>query len=366
MSEKKRGLRPIETLTKAERVTLYQGTHAELKNYHYMNQTTRLLKKEKKEREIDEQLQKKRKEIEEKAAIIEDQHKQFKERQLEIKSRIDRKEPTILMYDRKIKQETDKIKKEDDLIKIKEEEIKRKEEQLGKAEAQLREIERKIEQYSIYKAFLEEVVRVSEEYEDIPQLMKRYLTLKTSKQDQDFNGARVEEATSAEKEAYNKIINKMKDEIAEETGKMTLLGNEIDDLNSQIAALESKQEDIRRERILRKGITGKVVLAIKNLYSKALKSKQPIAGRKETEEKPEKLIVMLQNIRERFIDLKKITSDVQDQEIKRAVPLESPQEDEVSISKPKQTVKKQINAEHKKNVETNRTNSSLKEESKAH
>eukprot|EP00358_Blepharisma_japonicum_P000239 CAMPEP_0202950824 /NCGR_PEP_ID=MMETSP1395-20130829/25902_1 /ASSEMBLY_ACC=CAM_ASM_000871 /TAXON_ID=5961 /ORGANISM="Blepharisma japonicum, Strain Stock R1072" /LENGTH=299 /DNA_ID=CAMNT_0049656255 /DNA_START=60 /DNA_END=955 /DNA_ORIENTATION=+ len=295
-----------------------------------MNQTTRLLKKEKKEREVDEQLQKKRKEIEEKGAIIEEQHRQFKERQTEIKTKIDKKEPQILMYDRKIKQETDKIKKEDDLIKIKEEEIKRKEEQLGKAEAQLQEIERKIEQYSIYKSFLEEVVRVSEEYEDIPQLMKRYITLKTSKQDQDLNGARVEEATSAEKESYSKIINKMKDDIAEETGKMTLLGNEIDDLNTQITALESKQEDIRKERILRKGITGKIVLAIKNLHSKALKSKQTFAGRKdETEEKPDKLIMMLQNIRERFIDLKKITLDVQEYEVsKKVVGSESPYEQE--------------------------------------
>lgn len=126
MFAQKRSLRPLETLSKREREALYAAADLAIRNYHYVSQTTRLLKKEKREREVDEQLGRKRDEIDEKASKISDQDRMFRSRLEEMKERLNTKEPIILNYERKKKQEEEKFKKEEELIRIKDDEIRKK------------------------------------------------------------------------------------------------------------------------------------------------------------------------------------------------------------------------------------------------
>jgi len=307
MSVRKRGLRPIETLSKKERETLYASTKAEVNNHHYTSQTTRLLKKEKKEREIEEQLQNKRKEIEDKAAVIDEQHRVFEDRQKEMREKIDRKEPTIMMYDKKIKQETEKLKREEELIKLKTEELKRTQEEEKKVDSKLEAINSKIKKYKAYKNFLEEVVTQSEDYEDIQQLMSRYWTLKQNAHNLETYSRTVEEAMQLEKETFAKSIKQKKDEIAMNTGIVNKLENSIELTNAEINQLEAQQEVKFKKVIKKKGATGKVLLSIKNIYDKVVKSKQIGSDKAEPARETSNYVSMLQKISSRLEDLKEIT-----------------------------------------------------------
>ena len=180
MAEKKRSLRPLETLKKDEREHLYKQVHSEVQSYHYESQTIRLLKKEKKQREIEEQLADKIEEYKQRNLELEDCARKLKEEQEEIKTKIEAKKNPIQNYDHKVKQESEKLSKENGLIISKEAEIKKKLDQKHKVQMKLQEIETKIASYKIYEEILKKVVDQTEDYEEIPQLISRCRTLKKS------------------------------------------------------------------------------------------------------------------------------------------------------------------------------------------
>ena len=116
MAERKRGLRPLETLKKEERDELYRQVHSDVQSYHYESQTIRLLKKEKKQREIEEQLGEKINEFKRKNLELEDFSKKLKEDQEKTREHIESRKAIIQNLDHKGTQETEKLKKENQLI----------------------------------------------------------------------------------------------------------------------------------------------------------------------------------------------------------------------------------------------------------
>ena len=52
----KRGLKPIDVMSTREREEMYSRTHSEVRSHQFESQTIRLLKKEKKERAVSQEL----------------------------------------------------------------------------------------------------------------------------------------------------------------------------------------------------------------------------------------------------------------------------------------------------------------------
>jgi DNA repair exonuclease SbcCD ATPase subunit len=308
----RRTLRPLDTLPAKDREALYKAADTAYKNYHYVSQTTRLLKKEKKERGVNEVLTKKLKEIDEKAAKIHEQNKLYLDMMSQKSKRIDDKQATVMLYERKRKQEEEKLRKELDTITIKDEELKKLREEHRIQEDQLSRIEQKIKDYTIYKDFLEQVVSVSEDFESIPALIARYNTLKRSIINIESTLRNLEEQTHREKEESARLLKLKKDELAVNAGHLHNLENDIEKITTDLANAEMKREEIRRERIISKGVAVKVLLSIKNLYEKAMNTKNQFKSTPEQTKEVVDLPSMLDAIQKRFEDLKKITEDVED------------------------------------------------------
>lgn len=327
MADKKRSLRPLETLKKDERETLYKQTHAEVQNYHYESQTIRLLKKEKKQREIEEQLADKIGEYKRKKSELEEFSQKLKSDQKNTYEFINTRKDTIQNLDYKKKQEDEKYLKESEMISQKRLEIKKLVDQKMKVQKELEEIEKKIDSYSIYKSILDEVVLRSEDYEEISHLISRCRTLKKSVNNLNQSYRRLEEETEKEKEGFVKVLNELNEEIGVCTSRIQNLENNIEKLSGDISELQSKQEQQRISRIEHKAHVAKIELSIKNVYSKAMQSKpyrvsadddhkiQLTANEKKPNEKEEDnefLVNMLLKIKERYIDLKRINDEVPD------------------------------------------------------
>ena len=299
----------MEVMSAREREELYTKTHSEVQSHQFESQTIRLLKKEKKERTVSEELTNKMVMFKEKNKELEEKYTQITNRQEDIKRTIDIKKKLIENYDNKGKHEDDKYRKEEEMIRIKEEEIRKKLAEKSAISEQLQEIENKIEQYNKYKRLLEEVVSSTEDYEDISQLMNRYWTLKKSVEDLNMKLNKIEEEQELEKQKHLNSCKALKENIAVSTSYLHNLENEVEELNIKIGELQVAQEENRRNEIMYKGMTGKIALSIKNIYSTVVKHKM-----NEDDKDPNALYLeMLEKIKNRYEDLKDITGSLQEE-----------------------------------------------------
>lgn len=305
----KRGLKPIDVMTTREREEMYSRTHSEVRSYQFESQTIRLLKKEKKERGVSQELCSKLVMFREKNQELEDRYQQMSIRQEAIKESIEKKKNSIQTYDTKAKHEMDKFKKEEEAIKVKEEEIRKKKIAKAAISEQLREVEEKIVEYNKYKELLEDVVNSTEDYEDIPQLMSRYWTLKKSVEELILKCRKIEEEQEITKQKHLSNCKDIKESIAVNTTYLHGLEKEVENLNTKIVTLQTNQEESRRNEIMYKGMTGKIALSIKNIYSSVVKHKIS----EDDKDSNVLLLEMLEKIKNRYEDLKAITSSLQEE-----------------------------------------------------
>jgi chromosome segregation ATPase len=311
----KRGLRPIEIMSAKEREEMYSRTHSEVRSHQFESQTIRLLKKEKKERAVSHELSDKMAMFKEKNKELEEKYIFMAARQQKIKEDIDNKKNSIQSYDNKVKHEQDKYKKEEETIKIKEEEVKKKKETKKSILNELKEVEDKIEKYMKYKILLDEVVGSTEDYEDIPQLMSRYSTLEDSVEKLLQKCRKIEEEQETEKQKHLNISKDLKESISINTSYLHNLEKEVETLNSNIASLQVQQEEQRKIEIEYKGMTGKIALSIKNIYSNVIKNKIS----EDDKDSNTLLLEMLEKIKNRYEDLKEISAAVmRETELKKA------------------------------------------------
>ena len=279
----KRGLKPIDVMSTREREEMYSRTHSEVRSHQFESQTIRLLKKEKKERAVSQELANKLDMFKEKSHELEEKYRQMALRQEEIKEKIESKKESIQKYDTKAKHEIDKFKKEEELIKIKEEEVKKQKITKSTIRKQLEEVEDKIDQYNKYKKLLEDVVNSTEDYEDIPQLMSRYWTLKKSVEILIQRCRKIEEEQEHEKQNHVNICKNLTENIALNTGYLHNLEKEVENLNNKIAVMQVNQEESRRNEIDYKGMTEDLKSITNNIQEEIVVRKVEVVETTETE-----------------------------------------------------------------------------------
>ena len=321
-------MRPLDTWSKKEREELYRQTKAEVKNYHHIAQTTRLLKKEKKEREVDEQLRKKRQEIEEKRKVIQVEREDLKQMTTQYNQEIDAKEAVILKLDAEQTLETEKVLKEEAQIKLRTEEIKRKKEELEQVTATLQDTEDKIQMFNRYRVFLKEVVEDSEDFDNIAHLMDRYRTLKNNADKLKLIQKQTEEAANREKLESNKL-KKEREEIEMKNTTIRTLEQDIEDQKNKLATLESERESKERQETIKKGIEGKVILSLENIHSKVAELRPGMAkGLRPPEEDP---VIQIREIQKSIFELRNIVTEFHNQQ-KRPGELARPHAEDASAA----------------------------------
>ena len=363
----------LEVLAKTKKdikEEIYNEIRKEVDSHNEISQTTKLLKKEKKLREADETFQLKRQETENRAEQIELQFKVFEDRQKAMRQEVEEKSTLINMSAKKREQEEEKGKKEDDQIKNKEEEIKKKTAEAHEEEIKLSNLQAEIKHLNGYSTYLQSVVDASEEFDDIAALMNRHGTLKEQNDKLKSDIARYETDTQECKSDHVSSMKQKKDEISVHTGVMHTLEQGIEKLQNDIGEEETKTEQIQKKKVKRKGKHGAMIMAIKNLYVKAVQSR---SGRKNVNVPVEPgldittddILFYLSTIHRRIIELNDLTQDITDEQVNQKKNLkellrkeeEARREQNQLIKKPTLKTTTSITVNKKKsNMNSNRTN----------
>lgn len=314
-------LRPLDTIPKSKREEIYKKARIAVRNYTYVTQATRLLKKEKKEREMDSELKAKKEETARKLEELKDRQRQFDIRTAEEQMKINMRKPIFDDYDRKKKIEEEKAKKEKESIRQKKEEIKRRQEELHEWETKLRDVEQSIQDHEVYRSFLQKVVEESEKYKDISELMARYTTLKQNADSLNSALRRIEEQSEKEMEDHARYLKAKRDELAVANGKVHKLEGENEKTQEMLTVAEQEENRLQSSQINQLGATAEVNFAIQNLHYKVLMSK-PNPTLEEvnigsTPKTTEEIISMLDVIQDRIEDLQNITQGISDQALSR-------------------------------------------------
>lgn len=329
MVDRKRSLRPLETLKKQERSQLYDQIHEMVKNYRYESQAIRLLNFEHDQRILEEKLEEKIQYHKEKTGDNQRELLKIEREKKEKFSETDQKRPKIDEYDMKENKEKVKNQNEEKQIKIREEEIEKKKKEINEKKEELNQILNKIDIYQKYERVLESVHKKYEDYNDINDLINRYRTLKHSVNNLEREYSDIEKKNELEKIEFNKQEKFNKETIESQSTQVQKIEKEIEKLKKEIADGQKSQEQNRFFEIDVKAKRAKNELIIKNLKSKADKTKiskkkikkvneeevkeksGKIDGKKNSRfdddiEDPEELVKMLRQIEERYSDLKQI------------------------------------------------------------
>lgn len=314
-------LRPLDAIPKTKREEIYKKARIAVRNYTYVTQATRLLKKEKKEREMDSELKAKKEETARKLEELKERQRQFDIKTAEEQTKINMRKPIFDDYDRKKKIEEEKAKKEKESIRQKKEEIKKRNEELREWEAKLRDVEQSIQDHEVYRSFLQKVVEESEKYKDISELMARYTTLKQNADSLNSALRRIEEQSEKEMEDHARYLKAKRDELAVANGKVHKVEGENEKMQEQLSVAEQEENKLQSSQINQLGATAEVNFAIQNLHYKVLLSKPSTVSEEarigDTPKDTEEILRMLDVIQDRIEDLQHITEDVSDQALVR-------------------------------------------------
>ena len=331
MVDRKRSLRPLETLKKHERAQLYEQVHEMVKNFRYESQAIRLLNFEHDQRILEEKLEEKITIHKEKTSDNLHELDKIEREKQEKFTETDLKKPKIDEYDMKENKEKAKNANEEKQIKAKEEEIQKKLQEIEEKKKELEKINNQIEIFQNYEKVLESVHKKYEDYNDINDLITRYRTLKNSVDNLGKEYSEIEKRTENEKTEFNKQINFYAEKIGSQTSQIHDLEKEIKKLKKEIADGQKSQEQNQIFEIEVKAQRAKIELTIKNLRSKAEKTKRSLkkinkSNEEEQKEKisksdpkksendiedPEELVKMLKQIENRYKDLRAINSDLE-------------------------------------------------------
>jgi chromosome segregation ATPase len=333
MVDRKRSLRPLETLKKHERSQLYEQVHEMVKNFRYESQAIRLLNFEHDQRILEEKLEEKIQFHKEKTSENLHELDKIEREKKEKFTETDLKKPRIDEYDMKESKEKAKNLNEEKQIKGKEEENNKKKQEIEEKKKELEAINHQIEIYQNFERVLESVYKKFEDYNDINDLITRYRTVKNSVDNLGKEYSEIEKRTQNEKNEFNKQINFYAEKIGSQTSLIHDLEKEIKKLKKEIADGQKSQEQNQIFEIEIKAQRAKIELTIKNLSRKAEKTKRSKkktgknneedskdkTGKIETKkslngendvEDPEALVKMLRQIEERFVDLRAINREI--------------------------------------------------------
>eukprot|EP00742_Colponemidia_sp_Colp-10_P002051 GILJ01002191.1.p1 GENE.GILJ01002191.1~~GILJ01002191.1.p1 ORF type:complete len:411 (-),score=78.87 GILJ01002191.1:136-1368(-) len=236
------------------------------------SQSTLLLKKEKEAREVEQQLERIREEVNRRMHLCELRQKEFEAKQQEMREQVAKFERFILENDLKRQRAEQRLRGEMEASKKKSQEIQELRDRLDDLRNQQMKQESMLDRYRVYSRYLEQTATTAEEefQGDIETLVNRYNTLAEGNRELRTS---VDGASAAADDIRQNLINLQK-----ETQNEILVNNatihrhqmQIEKIQNQSAIIESQLETRIASSKLRTADVGQVQMSIKNLFSRVV------------------------------------------------------------------------------------------------
>ncbi|EAR89981.2 hypothetical protein TTHERM_00561730 (macronuclear) [Tetrahymena thermophila SB210] len=275
------------------------------------SQNTRLLKIQQQERKVNEEYKQKKKNMEITLEELAHEAEEFNELQRKRNLELEEKKDTdIAKNDLKRKKEEERAEKDKKENEKRQKDITEMTTLLQDKKKKLDELQNNIEDLQIYKTFLHEVCKQSEEFmneddkdePDVESIIERYDQLRKLQQKFMNDGTNTEQMI----DQFNKDINRLQHQLEEEalqyTSQMNEIKKQIEDINLENQRWQSQIEGKLSENNNKLADYGQVILAIKNLYYNQFKN-QPNIQQQQANEKDstENILKKLEWIQQRLI-----------------------------------------------------------------
>ncbi|KAL4483810.1 hypothetical protein ABPG72_006185 [Tetrahymena utriculariae] len=275
------------------------------------SQNTRLLKIQQQERKVNEEYKQKKKNMEITLEELAHEAEEFNELQRKRNLELEEKKDTdIAKNDLKRKKEEERAEKDKKENEKRQKDITDMTTLLQDKKKKLDELQNNIEDLQIYKTFLHEVCKQSEEFmneddkdePDVESIIERYDQLRKLQQKFMNDGTNTEQMI----DQFNKDINRLQHQLEEEalqyTSQMNEIKKQIEDINLENQRWQSQIEGKLSENNNKLADYGQVILAIKNLYYNQFKN-QPNIQQQQANEKDstDNILKKLEWIQQRLI-----------------------------------------------------------------
>ncbi|NXS30967.1 CCD42 protein, partial [Pomatostomus ruficeps] len=225
----------------------------------------RLLKKKKEAREMENTLEEKDKAFEERMKVIADQWRDLHAKRAQLKAHVERsgrtvqerEELRIQALEINSKQREETMKKDGELLtaKMELEALRKKHQKLCK----------KVQKYSIFKEYLEDVVKVSQ-FEDISEVTSRYKLLVRTQKDLLQSQQGHKQLTEQDKVFLEQYRAEKEAEIRQYKHELVQLKLRFDQAQSDISLWEARWADIQNKTSKKTRKLWTIKLAIHNLF----------------------------------------------------------------------------------------------------
>ncbi|KAL4437747.1 hypothetical protein ABPG74_012422 [Tetrahymena malaccensis] len=275
------------------------------------SQNTRLLKIQQQERKVNEEYKQKKKNMEITLEELAHEAEEFNELQRKRNYELEEKKDTdIAKNDLKRKKEEERAEKDKKENEKRQKDITDMTTLLQDKKKKLDELQNNIEDLQIYKTFLHEVCKQSEEFmneddkdePDVESIIERYDQLRKLQQKFMNDGTNTEQMI----DQFNKDINRLQHQLEEEalqyTSQMNEIKKQIEDINLENQRWQSQIEGKLSENNNKLADYGQVILSIKNLYYNQFKN-QPNIQQQQANEKDstDNILKKLEWIQQRLI-----------------------------------------------------------------
>ncbi|XP_055743122.1 coiled-coil domain-containing protein 42 homolog [Salvelinus fontinalis] len=230
-----------------------------------MSGATRMIEKQREIREVDKQLQTHREEFELKTESLQ-------RRRDEVMTKEEKLKESLLKFDKFLKENDakrgrgeKKAERERDAVRQKEGEIEKLEEECVVLEAWRLRLQRRVEKTAFYWTFLEQVLRLAK-YEDVWELLGRFATLLSTKEQLQQRESEVQEQADGQRGALQRYTDQQSCSILQKNNLLSQLQTELDQIRSNALRWENTWYHIQTTAAKETLLLGQIKVVTLNLY----------------------------------------------------------------------------------------------------
>uniref|UniRef100_A0A8C7PMU0 Cilia and flagella associated protein 73 n=1 Tax=Oncorhynchus mykiss TaxID=8022 RepID=A0A8C7PMU0_ONCMY len=228
-----------------------------------MSGATRMIEKQREIREVDKQLQTHREEFELKTESLQRRRDEVKKKEEKLKESLLKFDKFLKENDSKRGRGEKKAEKERDAVRQKEGEIEKLKEECAVLEAWRLRLQRRVEKSAFYWTFLEQVLRL---YEDVWELLGRFATLLSTKEQLRQRESEVQEQADGQRGALQRHTEQQSCSILQKNNLLSQLQTELDQIRSNALRWENTWYHIQTTAAKETLLLGQIKVVTLNLY----------------------------------------------------------------------------------------------------
>jgi len=273
----------------------------------HLTPATRLLEKRREMAEVEQALAAQKEEFQMKMESLQQRREELERKEYQLKESLLRFDKFLKENDSKRARALKKASDEREATRGKDKEIEKLSEEIKVLSLYKDKTQNKLEKYAKFQRYLDKVLEVADEFQEIREVIQRYDTLMATHNDLLLSENRNQDAIEQEKAHLNRFIQDKNNEVLNYNNFLAQLQTELERTQSKAMYWESRWTRIQNTAAKKTLLLGRIKMATHNLFMLVHKHvKQTI----EVDSTPEQL----QKIQMFILDLTQITNEIKKSE----------------------------------------------------